>query len=167
MTAFELNLPPAIRFTSDQKVISTSPYPCHWNEFKQRFATNSKRLKLAENFEKWVKELKSVVLPEFVWIGGSYASNKLEPKDLDAVVFYRYRQPFDNAISHTTFLTQNSGVLSPVGVKKSYGIDCAIVALSMPIERLIAISAEWTMILSGNPDGTRRAFYSIPATSIL
>ena len=167
MTAFELNLPPAIRFTSDQKVISTSPYTCHWNEFKQRFATNSKRLELAGNFENWVKELKSAVLPEFVWIGGSYASDKPDPNDIDVVAYYRYRQPFDDAVSHATFLTENSGILSPAGVKQNYGVDCAIVALSMPIERLIAISAEWTMILAGNPDGSRRAFYSIPATSIL
>ncbi|GBF59448.1 hypothetical protein PbB2_03148 [Candidatus Phycosocius bacilliformis] len=36
----QIGLPPAIAFNADQRVIGTSPYPCPWIEFKQRFAFN-------------------------------------------------------------------------------------------------------------------------------
>ncbi|MCZ8207697.1 MAG: hypothetical protein O9270_05825 [Aquidulcibacter sp.] len=163
----QTGLPPAIVFGADQKVIGASPYPCPWFEFKQRFAFNPQRLALAEKFEAWVGNLVTIVAPEFIWIGGSYASDKPDPKDIDAVLFYRYRQPFADPQSHAAFLNAHRALLTPAAVKRDYGLDCACVALSMPVERLIAISAEWTMILSGNPDGSRRAFYCIPIASML
>lgn len=163
----QIGLPPAIAFNADQRVIGTSPYPCPWIEFKQRFAFNPQRRALAEKFEAWVGSLVTIVAPEFIWIGGSYASDKAEPNDLDAVLFYRYRQPFADPQSHAAFLNTHRALLTPAAVKRNFGVDCACVALSMPVERLIAISAEWTMILSGNPDGSRRAFYGIPVASML
>lgn len=163
----QTGLPPAILFNADQRVIGTSPYPCPWFEFKQRFAFNPQRLALAKQFEAWVGSLVTIVAPEFIWIGGSYASDKPGPKDIDAVLFYRYRQPFADPESHAGFLKANYGLLSPAAVKRDFSVDGACVALSMPVERLIAISAEWTMILSGNPDGSRRAFYCMPVASML
>lgn len=170
--AYQMNepkpgLPPAIIFGADQRVIGTSPYPCPWFEFKQRFAFNPQRLALAEKFEAWVGNLVTTVAPEFIWIGGSYASDKPDPKDIDAVLFYHYRQPFADPQSHAGFLRANSGLLSPAAIKRDFGVDGACVALSMPVERLIAISAEWTMIFSGNPDGSRRPFYCISIASML
>ena len=163
----QAGLPPAIKFGANQRVIGTSPYPCPWFEFKQRFAFNPQRLALAEKFEAWVGNLLAIVAPEFIWIGGSYASDKPDPKDIDAVLFYRYRQPFADPQSHAGFLKASYGLLSPAAVKRDFGVDGACVALSMLVERLIAVSSEWTMILSGNPDGSRRAFYCIPIASML
>ena len=163
----QTGLPPAIKFGADQRVIGTSPYPCPWFEFKQRFAFNPQRLVLVEKLEAWVGNLLTIVAPEFIWIGGSYASDKPDPKDVDAVLFYRYLQPFAYAQSHAAFLNANRALLTPAAIKRDFDVDCACIALSMPVERLIAISAEWTMILSGNPDGSRRAFYCIPVASML
>jgi hypothetical protein len=159
------NLAPAILFNEARKVVSSSPYATTWPEMKARFVFNEYRAHLAARFEAWVHDASRVVAPEFIWIGGSFASDKPEPADVDAVMFYRYRTFMPNPTDRDAFLTAHAGILSSEGAKSGYQVDGATVALTLPVNQLIHLAAYWAMVWSNGADGTRRAFYTLPAAS--
>lgn len=62
------------------------------NEFKQQFVssfTNSTtRTTIYANFILWLKQVIKVVPPRYLWLDGSYLTNKIDPNDLDLIMFY-------------------------------------------------------------------------------
>lgn len=167
MTAPLTNLAPAILFGDDRKVIASSPFPVDWRTFKQRFGQGAVRAALADGFIGWVRAAAGLVDVQFVWVGGSFASDKPEPADVDAVLFYRYRDPALDVATRTAFLQANADILSKEGAKAGFNVDAAIIPLSAPVGQLIHLSAYWAMVFSNGPDGTRRAFYTLDARSLL
>jgi hypothetical protein len=165
MSAPLTNLAPAIVFNEDRKVVSSSPHQSTWSETKARFVFNDHRALLAARFEAWVREVNAVVVADFIWLGGSFASDKPEPADVDAVLFYRYRTFMPNPEDRDAFLVANAHILSPEGAKANYGVDGATVALTLPVNQLIHMAAYWAMVWSNGPDGSRRAFYTLPITT--
>jgi hypothetical protein len=161
------NIPPPITFSTDRKLIAASPYPTTWQALKERFVFNEHRAILAARFEAWVADVHGVVEADMIWLGGSFASDKADPADIDAVLFYNYRTFMPQAMQRDAFLTEHACVLSPTGAKRSYSVDGATIAWSLPLTRLVALSARWTMILSNGPDDSKRAFYGLPAASVL
>jgi hypothetical protein len=159
------NLAPAILFSEDRKVIASSPHARTWSELKEQFVFNDHRAHLAARFEAWVTDANQIVAPEFIWIGGSFASDKQMPADVDAVMFYRYRTFEPDPIKRDAFLQAHSAILSSDGAKEGYGVDGATVALNLPVPQLIHLAAYWAMVWSNGPDGTRRAFYTVQAQS--
>ncbi len=154
-------LQPAIAFSNDRKLISCAPYPITWETLKEQFATNAARHKLALRFEKWIADCSAVVNVSTVWVGGSFCSGAATPKDIDAVLFYRYPTHMPLAATRDAFLQQHKGALSNPGAKLNYGIDSAIISLELDATHLITLAARWAMILSNGPGDTRRAFYSV------
>jgi hypothetical protein len=167
MTAHRFEPAPAITFSHDNKITSSSPYPITWPEIEARYCFNAHRRRLADRFCEWVLAVHDLVAPAFIWIGGSFVTDKAEPADIDTVLFYYYRQAQTDSQDRISFLSKHASLLSPAGIRARFGLDAGTVALSMPPQRLVEISASWTMIFSGNADGTRRGFYSVPAVSVI
>lgn len=160
-----LNLAPAIEFGEDRRVIRSSPFEIDWQGFKDRHVTDRHRMALASNLLAWLREARSVVQLSHIWIGGSFASAKAYPADVDAVLFFHYRGAAMTAAARDSFLTAHPHVFESLAMKARYGVDGACVALSMPPSRLVQFAAYWAMVYSNGPDGSRRAFYSIQATT--
>ena len=158
---------PAILFGENGKVIASSPYPLSWQQLKARFATSRYRATLAERFEAWVYACSSLVKIEQIWIGGSFCSDKIEPRDIDTVLFYRHITPMPDPVMRSAFFAQHADVLSYQGALEHFQIDSALLSLSLDPLRLIHWSAYWTMLLSGMSDGQRRPFYTINVNSLI
>ncbi|WP_138495927.1 DUF6932 family protein [Paenibacillus pinistramenti] len=62
------------------------------DEFKQQFVadfkTSSRRPIIYNNFTIWIEQLLNVLPPRFVWLDGSFLTTKVDPNDIDLVVFY-------------------------------------------------------------------------------
>ncbi len=60
--------------------------------FVEAFPESQTRLKLFVHFLRYLEVFKSRVSRRFtVWVNGSYVTRRLNPKDLDFVVFLDYR----------------------------------------------------------------------------
>jgi hypothetical protein len=81
------SLPAAIAFSEDRKLIACSPYPVTWPQLKARFAINAAREEMAARFEEWIVACKAIVIVHEIWIGGSFCSEAVAPKDIDVVLF--------------------------------------------------------------------------------
>lgn len=166
MTAPLTHLAPAILFSDERKVIASSPFPADWRQMRARFGQGAARAALADGFEAWVRAADALVRVEFVWIGGSFASDKPEPGDVDAVLFYQDRQPMGQPALREAFMARHAGVLTKEAAKARFGVDAAVIPLALPADQMIHLSAYWAMVFSNGPDATRRAFYTIPGASI-
>jgi hypothetical protein len=167
MSAPLTNLAPAIQFSDDRKVIASSPFPVTWQQMRGQFAATPCRAALADGFEDWVRAVHTRVEVGFAWIGGSFASDKPEPADVDAVLFYDYRAPLATRDARDAFIHINRDVLSREAARARFGIDAALIPLCAPVPHLIQLSAYWAMVFSNGPDGTRRAFYVIEGATVL
>jgi hypothetical protein len=167
MTVPLTNLAPAIIFSDERKVVASSPFPITWQEMRARFGGGPHRARLANGFEAWVRAAHGLVDVEFVWIGGSFASDKPEPADVDAVMFYQYREPLAHPALREAFLARHASVLTRDAAKAQWNVDAALIALSAPVAQLIHLSAYWAMVFSNGPDATRRAFFSVEGASII
>lgn len=58
-------------------------------QFIYNFATSDTRLEIYKDFCEWFKQLMEILTPNYIWLDGSYLTNKVNPNDLDLVVFYR------------------------------------------------------------------------------
>jgi hypothetical protein len=152
---------PAIQFSEDRKLISCSPYPISWAQLVEKFATSATRQRLANQFEHWLAACREIVIIGEVWIGGSFCNDAQEPKDIDVVLFYRYRSLMPQASARDAFLREHAHVLSNEGAREKYGVDCATISLGLEPLRIVRLAAKWTMILSNGPDNQKRAFYTL------
>jgi hypothetical protein len=98
-------------------------------------------------------------------VGGSFCSDKLEPKDIDAVLFYRYPRPMPQPEMRDAFLLQHAPVMSNMGSKLNFGVDSASIALSVETMRLVHFAAHWALLFSGRPEGKHQPFYSVQGSS--
>ena len=55
--------------------------------------------------KQWLKELYKVAVPEEMWVDGSFATSKINPNDIDVVVFLNYKN----------FSSELNGFLSQIG----------------------------------------------------
>lgn len=63
-----------------------------WKDFFQSIENQNRRKTLITGFERFIAELKNRVTPDQwkQWIGGSFTTTKVEPKDIDVVNFIDY-----------------------------------------------------------------------------
>lgn len=57
-------------------------------QFVNDFSTSTRRLEIYNNFKKWMDQLIKVLPPRYVWLDGSYLTQKIDPNDIDLVLFY-------------------------------------------------------------------------------
>ena len=160
------NLEPAILFSDDRKVIAASPYQMDWKDIRVRFATTPYRRALADKFEAWAGLAKEALFIEQIWLGGSFCSDKELPKDIDAVLFFRHPRPLFKPEERDQFLYDHASVFDRALVQEQFGIDLASIAMDISRIALVNFAAYWAMVYSNGPDGTRRAFYSVPGETL-
>jgi hypothetical protein len=155
------NLAPAIFFTPERKVAVAAPYPITWRELHAHFGRSPHRQQLLKDMGTWVSELSEILAPQFIWIGGSFVTDKPEPKDIDAVIFYRYVRPDMVPAELDDVLRANAALLNHARVQERFRIDSALVPLDVDVAQLIHASAYWAMVFSNDEHGGRRAFYTL------
>lgn len=160
------NLEPAILFSEDRKVIAASPYQMDWKDIRARFALTPHRTDLADKFEAWVALASNALFIEQIWLGGSFCSEKEFPKDIDAVLFFRHPRPLFKPEERDQFLFDHANVFDRALVETQFGLDLASIAMDISRIALVNFAAYWAMVYSNGPDGTRRAFYSVPGESL-
>jgi hypothetical protein len=57
-------------------------------QFVTEFTTSTSRSAIYNKFKQWLHQLIQVIPPRYVWLDGSYLTKKVDPKDIDLVVFY-------------------------------------------------------------------------------
>lgn len=89
------------------------------DEFEQQFVTaftsSTRRPTIYDNFKRWLDQLLQVLPPRYVWLDGSYLTLKIDPKDIDLVVFY-YPEDIQSQ--------QQADVLKDVILQQSRRLDC-------------------------------------------
>ena len=73
--------------------------------FVKDFKDSQTREMIFDGFKKWLKELYKVAVPEEMWVDGSFATSKINPNDIDVVVFLNYKN----------FSSELNGFLSQIG----------------------------------------------------
>ena len=68
----------------------------NYDDFEQQFVQNMKasetRQRLWHNFNDFIYDFQAQIIPTFkIWIDGSFVSNKLNPRDIDAVFILDYK----------------------------------------------------------------------------
>lgn len=58
------------------------------NQFVTAFTSSKSRTVIFQNFNMWLEQLLSVLPPRYIWLDGSYLTQKVDPNDIDLVVFY-------------------------------------------------------------------------------
>lgn len=58
-------------------------------QFIHQFSTSETRQIIYQRFCDWFQQLKEILVPRYVWLDGSFVTKKINPNDLDIVVFYR------------------------------------------------------------------------------
>ncbi|CAM3309475.1 nucleotidyltransferase domain-containing protein [Filibacter tadaridae] len=58
-------------------------------QFVAEFSTSTTRSEIYKNFKDWLKLLIDVLPPSYIWLDGSYLTDKTNPNDIDLVVFYK------------------------------------------------------------------------------
>lgn len=61
-------------------------------QFIDHFPSSRTRKKLYINFKKWLRKVSKIQTPRFIWLDGSYITEKSNPNDIDLVIFYRPEQ---------------------------------------------------------------------------
>jgi hypothetical protein len=161
-----LNLAPAIEFGADRRVIRSSPVEITWPDFWAQFAFTAKRQQQADSLLAWLREASTVVRISEVWVGGSFVSDKPDPADVDALLFFHYLNPAMPPAARAALFAMRNDVFDSEVSKRIFGVDGACVALSLPPEALIRYVAYWSMVYSNSPEATRCAFYTINSTSL-
>ncbi|MDC3411932.1 hypothetical protein NC797_02525 [Aquibacillus sp. 3ASR75-11] len=58
-------------------------------QFVTMFTTSSTRSRIYKSLKEWLKLLVDILPPRYIWLDGSYLTTKMDPNDIDLVVFYR------------------------------------------------------------------------------
>lgn len=58
-------------------------------QFVIDFPSSETRKNIYQNFCIWLKKLVEIKSPRYIWLDGSFLTKKVNPNDLDLVVFYR------------------------------------------------------------------------------
>lgn len=58
-------------------------------QFIKEFPNSSRRKLIYNDFRMWIKNVINEVPPRYIWLDGSFLTEKLNPNDLDLVLFYR------------------------------------------------------------------------------
>lgn len=57
-------------------------------QFVTNFPTSSTRKRIFNNLKEWLLMLTDILIPRYIWLNGSYLTTKVDPNDIDLVVFY-------------------------------------------------------------------------------
>ncbi|WP_079515530.1 DUF6932 family protein [Rossellomorea marisflavi] len=57
-------------------------------QFVEDFTESSSRERIYKDFCIWIEELNRVLPPAYMWLDGSYVTEKPNPNDMDIIVFY-------------------------------------------------------------------------------
>ncbi|WP_339321783.1 hypothetical protein [Paenibacillus sp. FSL W8-0194] len=89
------------------------------DEFEQQFvhdfSTSTRRTAIYNNFRQWLDQLLQVLPPRYVWLDGSYLTQKIDPNDIDLVLFY-YPEDIQDQ--------QQAAILGDLINRVSRGYDC-------------------------------------------
>jgi hypothetical protein len=98
-----------------------------WIDFKENFeiafTESLDRKQLFNNFERFITRIKSDISEEFkIWVNGSFVSNKLNPRDIDAVFWIPFSvAESKKSILDNQFFTKN--VKNSLKLDLYYSID--------------------------------------------
>lgn len=59
--------------------------------FVNEISESQTREKIFNGFKIWLRELLNLVIPEEIWLDGSFTTNKINPNDIDIIVFNHYK----------------------------------------------------------------------------
>jgi Nucleotidyltransferase domain len=63
-------------------------FTIEYDNFKETYVFNDRRKNLFTEFDTFLTEIKQFLLePFFIWINGSYVTQKMNPNDIDCVIF--------------------------------------------------------------------------------
>lgn len=72
--------------------------------FVKQFPLNSTRHQIFNNFEVFLGEFSSKVYPNFqIWINGSFVTKKVNPNDIDCLIFINYEWLKENELKLSDF----------------------------------------------------------------
>src|SRR5690606_28809126 len=57
--------------------------------FVNKFSASSTRSVIFNGLMDWLKLLMDILPPRYIWLDGSYLTTKMNPNDIDLVVFYQ------------------------------------------------------------------------------
>ncbi|MDU5948073.1 MAG: hypothetical protein E6Z15_13595 [Paenibacillus macerans] len=57
-------------------------------QFVRDFSTSVRRSVVYHHFKQWIEQLLKILPPRYVWLDGSFLTQKVDPNDIDLVVFY-------------------------------------------------------------------------------
>ncbi|WP_084052917.1 DUF6932 family protein [Desulfonispora thiosulfatigenes] len=69
--------------------IHSYSYETFEEQFVAEFTTSSTRGEIYKGLKEWLRLLMDVLSPRYIWLDGSYLTTKIDPNDIDLVVFYR------------------------------------------------------------------------------
>jgi hypothetical protein len=157
---------PAILFDEKRKITHVSPVKTSWVELKSVYARSEYRLKLANQFEYWLLLCAEIIEISNIWIGGSFCSDTDYPRDIDVVVFYRPKTGSNCGDVPTLQLQNFETVFTNAMSKQNFGVDSALVSLSLEPSQLAHVSAFWTLVFSHDSNRKSRTFYSVEGSGL-
>jgi hypothetical protein len=63
-----------------------------YREFVEKYEKNNIRHKLFKNLKDFIGEMCNILIPDYMWIGGSFVTDKELPNDIDVVFFFEVEQ---------------------------------------------------------------------------
>jgi hypothetical protein len=93
------------------------------NHFLKNFPTSKTRAKLIHGLHRYIEQLKSSGVKFELWIDGSFTTEKIDPNDIDLVVFFDF-QELDNLPLEAKYLL--SGLVDRHTVKQDFGCDVLV-----------------------------------------
>jgi hypothetical protein len=102
------------------------------NHFLSSFPRSKTRAVLIEGLNKFIEKLQALDIPIELWIDGSFTTDKLDPNDVDLVIFAS-QQDVNQLDSNTTGLLR--GLLDRPSSRKKYGCDVLFSVKESPNQR--------------------------------
>ncbi len=90
------------------------------NHFASDFPMSKTRPLLIDGLEQFIEKLKSLEIPIELWIDGSFTTNKLDPNDVDLVIF---ASETDVNTLDADKITLLRGLLDRLSSKSKFGCD--------------------------------------------
>lgn len=63
-----------------------------YTEFVKKYPKSNKRYVLYQNFINWLNKVCEICIPDYIWVGGSFISDKITPNDIDLVLFFNVKE---------------------------------------------------------------------------
>jgi len=158
LPGFDANgcLPP-LHVQSGREV--AAPYRVSEETLLRVFAFNDWRRERVESFAQYRHYLRRRAIQGVAWIGGSFATLKERPSDIDVTVFFQ--APFGPFPWHSDKTSCRPTLLSRADTKEKFGCDVFFVDFRADPLRFARAVGLWHGHFSGNTLGAHRGFLEV------